>query len=287
MSDVQGKTVVVTGGTAGIGRETVLRLVERGAAVLFVGRHRQKAETVLAAAAALHAGRADYLPADLSSQADLRRVAGEIRARLPRLDILINNAGAIFTRRLVSLDGIEMTFALNHLNYFLLTQELLPLLEAAGRARIVNVASMAHRNATVDFDDLQGNVRFGPWKAYGQSKLCNILFTTELAKRLAGTGITANCLHPGFVDSEFGDNNSRLARLAIGLAKTFGGIRVGEGAKTSLYLATAPEVEGQTGGYYSNSRLARPSARARDELAAHRLWTVSEAMVRTSQTSAA
>lgn len=278
MSDLLGRTMVVTGGTAGIGRETVLRLVERGADVLFVGRSQQKADLVCDAAARL-GGIATFVAGDLSSQADLRRVAAEIRARLPKLDVLVNNAGALFTRRAVSVDGIEMTFALNHLNYFLLTRELMPLLQATREARIVNVASMAHRNAVVDFDDLQGERRWGPWKAYGQSKLCNILFTRELAKRLAGTGITANCLHPGFVDSEFGDNNNALARLAIGLAKRFGGIRVGEGAKTSLYLAASPEVSGLTGGYYSDGRLATPSARAQDDLAAHRLWAVSEAMV--------
>jgi len=276
---LKGKTMVVTGGTAGIGRETVLRLVAQGADVLFVGRNRGKADAVLAEAARLGGGTASFLQGDLSSLDDVRRVAAEIRARLTRLDVLVNNAGAIFTQRHLSVDGIEMTFALNHLNYFLLTRELLPLLQASAPARIVNVASAAHVGARVDFDDLQGARRYRTWKAYGQSKLCNILFTYELARRLQGSGITANCLHPGFVASEFGDNNSFYSRLAIQIAKTVGAIGVGNGAKTSVYLATSPEVEGRTGGYYAKSRPAKSTARSHDQLAAHRLWTVSETMV--------
>lgn len=277
--DLHGKTMVVTGGTAGIGRETVLRLVGQGADVLFVGRNQAKADAVLAETMRLGGGEATFLPADLSSLADIRRVAAEIRARLPKLDVLINNAGAIFTRRHLSIDGIEMTFALNHLNYFLLTRELLPLLQANRTARIVNVASAAHVGARVDFDDLQGARTFRAWKAYGQSKLCNILFTYELARRLQGSGVTANCLHPGFVDSEFGDNNSFLARLAIQVAKAVGAIGVRDGARTSVYLATSPAVEGQSGGYYAKSRPAKSTARSHDQLAANRLWKVSEAMV--------
>ena len=277
--DLHGKTMVVTGGTAGIGRETVLRLVGQGADVLFVGRNQAKADAVLAETMRLGGGEATFLPADLSSLADIRRVAAEIRARLPKLDVLVNNAGAIFTRRHLSIDGIEMTFALNHLNYFLLTRELLPLLQANRTARIVNVASAAHVGARVDFDDLQGARTFRAWKAYGQSKLCNILFTYELARRLQGSGVTANCLHPGFVDSEFGDNNSFLARLAIQVAKAVGAIGVRDGARTSVYLATSPAVEGQSGGYYAKSRPAKSTARSHDQLAANRLWKVSEAMV--------
>ena len=277
--DLHGKTMVVTGGTAGIGRETVLRLVGQGADVLFVGRNQAKADAVLAETMRLGGGEATFLPCDLSSLADIRRVAAEIRARLPKLDVLVNNAGAIFTRRHLSIDGIEMTFALNHLNYFLLTRELLPLLQANRTARIVNVASAAHVGARVDFDDLQGARTFRAWKAYGQSKLCNILFTYELARRLQGSGVTANCLHPGFVDSEFGDNNSFLARLAIQVAKAVGAIGVRDGARTSVYLATSPAVEGQSGGYYAKSRPAKSTARSHDQLAANRLWKVSEAMV--------
>lgn len=277
--DLRGRTMVVTGGTAGIGRETVLRLVGQGADVLFVGRNQQKADAVLAETMRLGGGEATFLAGDLSSLADIRRVAAEIRARLPKLDVLVNNAGAIFTRRHLSVDGIEMTFALNHLNYFLLTRELLPLLQDSRAARIVNVASAAHVGARVDFDDLQGARRFRAWKAYGQSKLCNILFTYELARRLQGSGITANCLHPGFVDSEFGDNNSFLSRIAIQVAKAVGAIGVGDGAKTSVYLATSAAVEGQSGGYYAKSRPAKSTARSHDQLAAHRLWTISEAMV--------
>ena len=276
---LRGKTMVVTGGTAGIGRETVLRLAALGADVLFVGRNQQKADAVLAETMRLGGGEAAFLPGDLSSLADIRRVAGEIRARLPKLDVLVNNAGALFTRRLLNADGIEMTFALNHLNYFLLTRELLPLLQANRAARIVNVASAAHVGAKVDFDDLQGARGFRAWKAYGQSKLCNILFTYELARRLQGSGVTANCLHPGFVDSEFGDNNGLIARLGIQIAKAVGAIGVGDGAGTSVYLATSPEVDGKSGGYYAKSRPAKSTARSHDQLAAHRLWTVSEAMV--------
>jgi NAD(P)-dependent dehydrogenase (short-subunit alcohol dehydrogenase family) len=269
-------TCVVTGATAGIGLETARRLAAGGARLALVGRNADK----LRAAAAQVGGDALTFVADLSRQSEVRAVAHGIAAKLPRIDVLVNNAGGLFVRRDETADGIERTFALNHLGYFLLTHLLLGPLRAAPAGRIVNVASMAHRKATIDFDDLEGRRGYNAWKAYGQSKLANVMFTYELARRLRGSSITVNALHPGFVNSDFGENNGLIARQVIRLAKTFGGIPVAKGAETPVYLATSREVAGRTSEYYDRCRAVRSNAASYDEAAQRRLWEVSARMVK-------
>ncbi|HSB55933.1 MAG TPA: SDR family oxidoreductase, partial [Gemmatimonadales bacterium] len=216
------------------------------------------------------------LPADLASQASVRELAAEVRRRTDRLHVLLNNAGAIYTTRQLSPDGHELTLALNHLGYFLLTNLLLDLLRSGAPSRVVNVASAAHRRGRIDWDDLQGERRYGGgWKAYSQSKLANILFTRELARRLQGSGVTANCLHPGVVATGFGHNNPTLFGTLVKLAAPLF-ISPARGADTAVWLATAPEVAGVSGEYFARRRPI-PSTRAgQDPEAARRLWEVSE-----------
>jgi NAD(P)-dependent dehydrogenase (short-subunit alcohol dehydrogenase family) len=273
---LDGKTAIVTGATNGIGRVTARELARMGARTLLVARDRARGESAAAEIRESCGGRvAEVLVADLSSQSEVRRLAREVRERVPRLDLLVNNAGAIFAEREVSADGLEMTFALNHLGYFLLTLELLPLLERAPGARIVNVASTAHERGTIDFGDLQGERAYGMWKAYQQSKLANVLFTRELARRLGGRGVTANALHPGVFASGFGRNGrgffSRLVMLGAPFLSS-----PEKGARTTLHVATSPELGGVTGRYFSDCREKIPSKAARDDQAALRLWQVSE-----------
>ncbi|MEQ9518501.1 MAG: SDR family NAD(P)-dependent oxidoreductase, partial [Parvibaculum sp.] len=217
--------------------------------------------------------------ADLSKFDDVRRVAGDISKAFPKLDVLVNNAGAMFVGRTLSTDGYEMTFALNHLSVFLLTNLLLPQIKAAEAGRIVTVASVAHRGADMDFDDLDGSAgRYSAWRAYQRSKLANVLFTRELASRLEGTGVSANCLHPGFVASKFGENNNPLMTLAMKLGKIFA-ISPEDGAKTSIYLATADAAQGETGGYFVESKRRSPSRQAQNDKTAKRLWEESAKLV--------
>jgi NAD(P)-dependent dehydrogenase (short-subunit alcohol dehydrogenase family) len=277
---MQGKTVVVTGATSGIGLEAAEALARRGASLILVGRDPARGQ-----AAVERVGAAGPKPrlflADLSRQSEIRRLADEILDAAPRLDVLINNAGAMMTTRQVTEDGIERTFALNHMAYFLLTRLLLDRLEASAPARIVSVASGAHRSAgQLDFTDLQFEHDYSGWQAYARSKLANILFTRELARRLAGTGVTANCLHPGFVATRFGDNNGPGFRLMLGLAKRIGAISPAEGAKTIIYLASSAELAEASGLYFEKCRLAIPSPAAQDAAAASRLWTESERLLR-------
>jgi NAD(P)-dependent dehydrogenase (short-subunit alcohol dehydrogenase family) len=200
-----------------------------------------------------------------------------VRARVPRLDLLVNNAGAIFAGREVSAEGVEMTFALNHLAYFLLTLELLDLLQAAPGARIVNVSSSAHERARMDWDDLQGERAYSSWKAYGQSKLANLLFTRELARRLAGRDLAVNAVHPGAVATGWGRNLPGILGKVIALGAPL--LRSPEkGARTTLHVATSPRLRGVTGKYFSDCRERTPSKAARDDAAALRLWQISEAM---------
>ena len=296
-----GKVCMVTGATAGIGEATARELARRGAVVIVVGRSQRRCEAT-AEAIRRQTGNAavEFLRADLSSQAEVRRLAREFLQRYERLDVLVNNAGALFAQRRESIDGIEMTLALNHLAYFLLTNLLLDTLKASTPSRVVNVSSDAHRIVKgFDFDDPQartgrrgrrahGRSKFTgvlftllaprahpAFVQYAQSKLANLLFTYELARRLEGTGVTANALHPGFVASNFTAGNGVfgwfLRRWAGLLA-----VSVEEGAKTPIYLATAPEVAGVTGQYFVKQKPAPSSAASRDEAAARRLWKLSE-----------
>lgn len=269
------KICLITGVTSGIGKETALGLARRGMRVAIVGRDADRTRAT-ADWIKREAGtdQVSFLLADLSSQTDVRKVAREVRERYPRLDVLVNNAGAIFTRRETTVDGFERTWALNHLAYFLLTHELLGLLKASAPARIVNVASTMHTGGIIDFNDLQGEKRYRGIRAYSQSKLANVLFTYALARRLEGTGITANCLHPGGVATGFGQNTPGALKLLMKLAKPFL-ITAEQGAATSIYLASSPDVEGASGGYFAKCKPARSSAASRDEALQERLWALS------------
>ena len=272
MAGIDGKVCIVTGATSGIGLVTAETLATKGARVVLVGRDRARANAVLARIKRRVAGAAiESEIADLSRLDEVRSLGARLAA-LPRIDVLINNAGAMFQRRQITPDRLERTFALNHLAYFVLTDLLRDRLIESAPARIVNVASEAHRGAKLDFDDLQSEHNYRGFAAYGRSKLCNILFTRELARRLHGTGVTANCLHPGFVASRFGDDNGGLFRIGIGIAKRLLAISLEDGAATSIYLASAPEVEGRTGLYFDKCKPATPSAAAQDDTVAQELW---------------
>jgi NAD(P)-dependent dehydrogenase (short-subunit alcohol dehydrogenase family) len=222
----------------------------------------------------------EYLLTDLSSLAEVRRLAAQIKQRFASLDVLVNNAGAFFSRRSLSAEGYEMTFALNHLSYFLLTDLLLPLLRAAadlaGEARIVNVASNSHRRSQIDFEDLHAERRYSAWRAYGQSKLANVLFTFELSRRLQGTRVAANALHPGFVATNIGKNNGLIYRIALNIIHRLSAVSPQEGARTSIYLASSPEVRGVSGLYFVDCQPVQADPAAYDLPAAAKLWAVSE-----------
>jgi NAD(P)-dependent dehydrogenase (short-subunit alcohol dehydrogenase family) len=274
---VDGKRILVTGATDGIGLEAAVRLAAMGASLHLVGRNPEKLGRAADKVAAAGGGKppATYL-ADLSSQMAIRALAAEVTANAPKLDILLNNAGGYFSERRLTADGIEMTFGFNHLGYFLLTHLLLGALHAAPRGRVVNVASDAHKGASLDFDNLQGERKYSGWGAYQRSKLANILFTRELATRLDPKQVTVNCLHPGFVASNFAGSEKGGIAWAIGVAKNILAISVENGAKTSIYLASSDEVTDMTGGYFVKSKLATPSRQAQDMAAQKQLWAVSE-----------
>ena len=269
------KICLVTGATAGIGRATAQGLAQAGATVIIVGRNPDKS-----AAAAAHIGQASGNPAvhaltaDLSVQADVRRLAQTVGDRYPRLDVLVNNAGGAFWRRRLSADGIELTWALDYLNVYLLTRLLLPSLQASPAGRVVTVSSGGHHAATLDFDDLQFRRSYFIFRAYARAKYAEIMFTYELARRLAGTRVTANVLHPGVVATNIWGLSPVLMRLFRPLIYRFALTPEG-GAQTSLYLATSPEVEGITGQYFSDQRPARSAPGTYDEAAARRLWDLS------------
>jgi NAD(P)-dependent dehydrogenase (short-subunit alcohol dehydrogenase family) len=283
-----GKVCLITGGTNGIGLVTAESLANEGAVVVLVGRDAARAEAA-AAQIEKNAGRAvEYLLGDLSTQAEVRRVAEAFRLGSAhssphhRLDVLINNAGALFMEQRMSADGIEMTFALNHLAYFLLTLLLLDLLKASAPSRVINVSSAAHFGGKINFDDLRSPRSYNAWRAYSQSKLANVLFTRELARRLEGSGVTANALHPGYVATNFGISNGGIFRSLFRLGQ-IAAISPEKGAQTSIYLATSAEVEGVTGRYFDRSKPARSSGAAQDDETARRLWQVSLEMTGLSE----
>jgi NAD(P)-dependent dehydrogenase (short-subunit alcohol dehydrogenase family) len=274
------KTILVTGGTDGIGKETVRALAAAGAAVTVVARNRGKADALFAAITATTPGaKLAFVQCDLFSQAAIRAAAAAILATHPRIDVLVNNAGGFFAKRELTVDRRERTFALNHLAYVLLTDLLLERIKASGPARIVSVASGVHATGRLDFDDLEGAKRYGGWAAYCNSKLANVCWTYALARRLEGTGVTANCLHPGFVASQFGRNNGGVTGHALGLAQRFGAISEADGAKTSVWLAGSPEVAGLSGRYFTACREARSSAASQIEATQEKLWAVTQDML--------
>jgi NAD(P)-dependent dehydrogenase (short-subunit alcohol dehydrogenase family) len=273
---MRGKVIVITGGTSGIGQVAAEQLAGMGARIILVARSEERAAASLtrlrqAGPEVDHSVR--Y--ADLSSIAATRGLAADIAAAEPRIDVLINNAGALFNNRQLSPDGLEMTFAVNHMAYFVLTEGLRERMAASGPARIVSTASAAHLGAKIDFGDLQMATGYSGFGAYGRSKLANILFTRELARRLAGAPVTANCLHPGFVATRFGDNSGGLSQVIFPIAKLFA-ISPQKGAETIVYLASSPEVATTTGLYFDQRKPKTPSAAGRDDTAAARLWAESE-----------
>jgi NAD(P)-dependent dehydrogenase (short-subunit alcohol dehydrogenase family) len=269
------KVVVITGATSGIGEIAAQRLAAMGARIVLVARNAVRGQKTLTSLAASSSGVAHSIYyGNLSLIAETKRVAAEIRAAEPRIDVLINNAGALFGKRELTADGLEETFATNHMAYFVLTLALRDSLFAASSARVVSTASDAHKGYTLDFDDLQAQKGYSAIRAYGRSKLCNILFTRELGRRFSGKRVTANCLHPGFVATRFGDGSGGLLGRIVGLAKTFA-ITPEKGAQTIVYLASSPEVSGVSGDYFYKCRIATPTAGGRDDAAAKRLWAES------------
>jgi len=281
-NEMQNKIVMVTGATNGIGFESTKTLAAMGATVIGVGRNPQKcADSAATITRSTGNTKVEFLVADLSVQAQVRQAADEFKRKYDRLDVLLNNAGGYFAKREVSQDGIEQTWALNHLNYFLLTDQLLDVLKASAPARIVNVSSGAHAMTKgINFEDVEYRQGYSGWTVYGQSKLANVMFTYELARRLQGTQVTANVLHPGFVDTGFGHNNGGVMRSGIAVLQKIMAKKPEQGAATSVYLASSTEVEGVTGKYFSDSKQKKSSAASYDEAAQRRLWELSEQMVR-------
>jgi len=283
---LNGRVCLVTGATSGIGEVTARVLAQMGATVIVVGRDPQRgAATLDRIKEAAPTAQVEFMLADLSSQAQVRQLVQEFKRKYSRLDVLVNNAGGVFPAHKQSVDGFEMTFTLDHLNYFLLTNLLLDTLKASTPARIVNVASEAHRRVPgMNFDDLQSERGYNSIRAYGQAKLANILFTYELARRLEGTNITVNALHPGVVATNFWLSNTR-SRRNNGIIRTLATrltrlvmISPEQGAQTSIYLAASPEVDGVTGRYFQEKKETQSSPASYDHAAAARLWQLSEAM---------
>lgn len=271
---MQGKVVVITGATSGLGQAAAEELAGQGARIVFTARDRAKAEKTLAALKEAGPNIAHrYVLGDLSVLAEMKRVGAEIAAAEPKVDVLANNAGAIYAARQETVDGLELTFATNHMAYFIITNALLPSVKAAS-GRIVSTSSAAHQVGPLPAD-LQLKQGWSTFGAYGASKLCNILFTRELAKRLAGSRVTANCFHPGFVASGFAKNNGLVAHVAMFLGRPFA-VSPAKGGDTLVYLATSPDVASVSGKYFSSRKQVTPSAAARDDAAAARLWAESE-----------
>jgi len=277
---MQGKICLITGGTNGIGKATAQALARMGATVVIVGRNAQKTsqlvESIRADSGNLNV---DSILADLSSQQEVRRLAEEFKIKYACLHVLLNNAGGTFLKRQLSVDGIEMTFALNHLAYFLLTNLLLETMKASAPARIINVSSDAHFRGKIDFDNLQGEQSYSGFGPYGNSKLANILFSKELSRRLEGTGVTLNALHPGLVSTGFGKNNPGLMMKIMGVIIPLIARSPKKGAEASTYLASSLEVQGVSGKYFVDCKETQPAPQAAEMDVARKLWEVSAEMV--------
>lgn len=278
---MDGKIVLITGANSGIGFEASLKLARMGAEVVMVARDATKAERAVAEIKSRSGSqKVSCLLCDFASQTAIRALASAFSAKFLRLDVLINNAGSVNDHRQLTSDGIEQTFAVNHLGYFLLSNLLLDLLKKSAPARVVNVSSIAQRDGVIDFDNL--NYEHGGYstmKAYARSKLSNVLFTRELARRLAGTGVTVNCLHPGTVATNIWAHAPWFARPFLKAAKLFM-ISAEQGGDRIVYLATSPAVDGESGGYYEKDRRVEPSLLARDEKLARKLCDVSAQLVK-------
>ncbi len=274
-----GKTVLVTGSTSGIGRATALGLARMGADVAITGRDRDRTEDAARELRAAGGGQVDVFVADLSAQSEVRRLADEALERLPRIDVLVNNVGGYWHSRHVTADGLERTFAVNHLAPFLLTNLLLARLKQNAPARVVTVSSNAHRLGRMDFDDLEGARSYSGSRAYDQSKLANVLFTYELARRLGRTSVTANALHPGAVSTSFGaEDPATIQRVIVPFVRPFMK-SAARGALTTIHLASDPGLRAVTGRYFVKSKPKKSSKRSYDEADAARLWQVSADLV--------
>jgi len=283
LNRLDGKICVVTGASAGIGKATTLGLARLGAHVVLVVRDRARGQAVIdgLVQAGIKPDQLELMICDVSSQKSIRQFAEEYKHKHDRLHVLVNNAGVVIMERKETVDGLETTFATNHLGYFLLTELLLDTIKASTPARIVNVSSGAHAGNHLDFDDLQSKRDYAGFAVYGRSKLANLYFTYELSERLAGSGVTVNALHPGVVSTQFGSNNSGLFKFGLMLARPFF-MSEEKGARTSLYLAASPDVEGVTGKYFAKCKEAKSSGSSHDEAARKRLWDVSESLVAAS-----
>jgi NAD(P)-dependent dehydrogenase (short-subunit alcohol dehydrogenase family) len=276
------KVVAITGANAGIGRETAVALARMGATVVMTSRDAGRgAEALADVTVRSESAKVELMALDLADLSSVRTFATELLDRHDRLDVLVNNAGLVMARRTATIDGFETTFGVNHLGHFYLTSLLLDRLRASAPARIVVVSSQAHRMVRrgLDFDDLQGLHRYRSFDAYSRSKLANLYFTRELARHLAGTGVTVNAVHPGYVASRFGRDGDMGFEAVLTLGARLFALTPEEGARTSVYLASSPEVEGVTGGYYKKCRPISMSKTAQDDVAARRLWDASDALI--------
>jgi len=275
MTNMNGKVCLVTGATDGIGKVSARVLAELGAKVIIVGRNPEKSAIVLAELRSISGNKnIDLLMADLAVMQEVRDLAEQVISRYDRIDVLLNNAGGYFTKHEITSDGLEMTFALNHMSYFLLTNKLMELLKYSAPARIVNVSSDAHYGVDMEFENLNGEQEYKAWKAYQKSKLANVLFTYELLKKVPGN-ITVNCLHPGFVATNFGHNNGGFFGPVLKIAQRISAIDPEEGAKTSIFLCSAPEVKGVSGKYFYKCQPKTSSRESRNMDTGKRLWQIS------------
>ena len=271
------KICLITGATDGIGKETARCLGKQNAQLILVGRNPEKGEKVQKKLIAITGNnQIDIMTADLSNMNTIQKLSAEIHKKYNKLNVLINNAGAFFSKREITDDGFEKTFALNHLGYFLLTKLLLDLIKKGKNPRIINVASGAHIGATLDFDNLQGKNDYSGWAAYKRSKLMNIMFTYKLAELLKDTPITVNTLHPGFVRTRFGDNNTGIVGIGLNLAKKIGAISIKKGAETSVFLATSPTVKGVSGKYFVKCKPEKSSSSSYNKSDIDRLWRTTD-----------
>ncbi|EOQ98519.1 oxidoreductase, short chain dehydrogenase/reductase family protein [Leptospira wolbachii serovar Codice str. CDC] len=273
------KTIVVTGATDGIGRVCAHSFAKGQEELILVGRNPDKLAALVYSLQVTGATVHSYV-ADLSSAKETFLLSETIRKNHPKIDVLLNNAGAYFDQHTLTKEGIESTFALNHLNYFILTLGLLPSLKKAGEARIVNVASRAHMGVSLDFNDLLGEKEYSGWKQYQRSKLMNIYFTYELAERLNQTKITVNCLHPGFVKTRFGQNNDGLAKFLLTFAQNVFAISEEKGAETSIFLSTDPSVTSVSGKYFVKKKIEKSSEPSYDVAAGRNLWSYTEDLLK-------
>ena len=279
---MNGRTCLITGATDGIGKEAAIELAKKGCNLILIGRNKEKGDKVVEQIRKIADSYVDidYFTADLMLMKEVSRVADEVSRKYPKIDILLNNVGAYFAFRGVTEEGFERTFALNHLGYFLMTKKLLPLVEKSNYKRIVNVSSSAHYGIDFEFDNLNGEKKYSGFDIYKKSKLANVMFTYELAKRVKDKGITANCLHPGFVSTNFGKNNNFLWRNVIRVAMWLTAINVKDGAKTIIHLACSDEVKDITGRFFANCEVKKGSSKAKNEEHNRKLWDISEDYVK-------